>query len=771
MAIIEPSLEPFIKGQFPNFYQSDSPRYVEFVKQYYLWMEQTGKSLYYARNFLLLNDVDTATEDLLLFIKETYLKNIQLDTAANIRSIIKHSLDIYRSKGSERCIDLLFRLVFNEAVDTYYPKNDLFNLSDGTWRVPRYIELSLNPNNFALRHKIVNGLQSGADAFVDDVIRRSVRGILIDVAYISAISGSFTTGEVIFPTDNSLTILDCPRMIGSLTTIELTSFGSGQGYVTGDIVNIFSVYGEQGKALVSNTTNVTGTVVISANNGGYGYTTSSNVIVADRTLTLTNVTLTNSYARRFFQTFDTLTQGANTVQSIGVSNVSLILDNSNGSFIRDETIIQHNGRWKYDQAIMGEAKIFAINATAVLLTNVVGIFQPNTAVIGLTSGATSNVSSITLDVGVMDGTGDVTNGVSITAPSMTGDVSFVGGLNDISLQVANNLLYTETVRVNTDRLNNWTANLAINGWTNFTNTSANISSPFNTFLTYANATIGQINELIPTSDNFQVDIVPLVIVVEPFVKDRNIWDKVVVFTGATSSFQVNEVVSQTATGARGLVQSANATTLLIQELRFYSNQQFRTTSNVTTQIMGVTSGTVANAVLVQEQERIRATGRNADIWSRASAFSGSATELKIINSGFGHKENELIWFNKGTTQDSNTGYGYTHLGSYGHGEGFYEQKGGFLSDQKKLFDGFYYQNYSYEIGSSQTIDKYRGMMEQIAHPAGMILFGKYVYKQNVNAVVSVSSDPIITTHSEIYSSREDNSIDLREDGSFELEEN
>src|ERR1017187_1767295 len=141
MNIIEPNITPFIERQFPAVYRNEDPNFIAFMKTYYEWLEQTGHPLYYTRNFLELQDVDTTTDDILVFIKEKYLKNIHLSTQANIRAIIKHSLYIYRSKGTQRCIDLLFRLVFNEVAGFYYPKDDIFRLSDGIWLIPNYLEL------------------------------------------------------------------------------------------------------------------------------------------------------------------------------------------------------------------------------------------------------------------------------------------------------------------------------------------------------------------------------------------------------------------------------------------------------------------------------------------------------------------------------------------------------------------------------------------------------------------------------------------------------
>src|SRR3989337_3671886 len=60
---------------------------------------------YYLRRFLSNKDIDSTADRFLIYFKEKYLKNIQFDTQANIKNLLKHSLDIYRSKGTERSIN------------------------------------------------------------------------------------------------------------------------------------------------------------------------------------------------------------------------------------------------------------------------------------------------------------------------------------------------------------------------------------------------------------------------------------------------------------------------------------------------------------------------------------------------------------------------------------------------------------------------------------------------------------------------------------------
>jgi hypothetical protein len=63
--------------------------------------------------------------------------------------------------------------------------------------IPQYLEVSLSEHNIKFIGKQIVGLTSGATAFVERVIRRTVQGKFIDVIYISTIVGNFVTGEKI----------------------------------------------------------------------------------------------------------------------------------------------------------------------------------------------------------------------------------------------------------------------------------------------------------------------------------------------------------------------------------------------------------------------------------------------------------------------------------------------------------------------------------------------------------------------------------------------
>jgi len=305
---IEPSIVPFIESQFDVLYRENSPLFVQFLTSYYSWMEQEGGITNLSRGFLDLRDVDRTTQDFLVLLKQKYVNGLRLDTVSDTRQLVKHAKDLYRAKGTIRALDLFFRLLYDEVISVYYPKDDLLIPSDGTWVKPRYLELSLSLNNVLLEGKAIIGLTSGATAFVDSVTRRILGDRLADSAYISSIEGMFRTGEIIVPVDGFLSIEECPSIVGSLNNLIFDSSGSGSGYSVGDVFPINSPYGVLGLARVAEVVEQSGLINLNLNDGGYGYSNTATVYVSDSVINVSNVVVSNTYARDYFRAFSVISQ-------------------------------------------------------------------------------------------------------------------------------------------------------------------------------------------------------------------------------------------------------------------------------------------------------------------------------------------------------------------------------------------------------------------------------------------------------------------------------
>jgi len=164
MKQIEDKISTLVQNHFPQFYNEDGESFVEFVKEYYRWMESSNNSIFYSRNLLEFRDIDTTIDDFLVHFKNKYLAEAPV-FYDKTRSNVKHALDFYRSKGTERGTKLLFREVWGLSdVDIYFPGKDIIKASDGEWYVPVYLEVSLSDKTKDFVGKQITGSASGATA-------------------------------------------------------------------------------------------------------------------------------------------------------------------------------------------------------------------------------------------------------------------------------------------------------------------------------------------------------------------------------------------------------------------------------------------------------------------------------------------------------------------------------------------------------------------------------------------------------------------------------
>lgn len=354
-----------------------------------------------ARNLFKFRDVDTTIDSFILHFKEKYLKNIQFNVATNKQLLIKNSLDLYRSKGTERAIDLFFKLIYNKNAEVYYPGDDIFRLSDGDWYVPRYIEISRSDKSINLVGKTIEGLTSGAKAFVEKYIKRKVATGYIYVFYISNVEGTFSSGELLVADE---VFQDGPKVLGSLN--RLTILSSGSGYSVGDIVDVVDEYGQYGKARVASVTTTTGEVEFIFISGGYGYSVEPIKYLSDKILTISNVSTTDT---QYFREFDNFSQK--------LANLTLASITSNAISTGDQVFSYYaNGDTRAQGEVLSSTMSTVVEVTIDTDAN-------TTTLLTLSSGNTSSISIGDLVIGSTN-TSVVNTDISSRVISITNTTAF-----------------------------------------------------------------------------------------------------------------------------------------------------------------------------------------------------------------------------------------------------------------------------------------------------------------------------------------------------------
>ena len=114
--------------------------------------------------------------------------------------------------------------------------------------------------------------------------------------------------------------------------------------------------------------------------------------------------------------------------------------------------------------------------------------------------------------------------------------------------------------------------------------------------------------------------------------------------------------------------------------------------------------------------------------------------LQIVDSGYGYVNNEIIQFV--SADGERAGTVKVILGGVGKGSGYYKTSRGFLSDVIALHDGDYYQEYSYEVFSKLSVDRYSDMFKKVMHTAGTKFFGSVLLIDEANATISLTESSV-----------------------------
>ena len=277
--IVKPAFAPNVQDLFPRIYQEDAPEFIEFVKTYYEHLDAV-----LAQDYFKYTDLDETAYRFLNYFNRKYLANIELPPNANPRIIIKHITDLYKRKGSEESIRLLFKLFFDEEIELFYPSSSILSPSNSLYFYNSYIEM--RPVYTPLEYDLQKGMRilgqtTRATAYIEEVLFKNFDGIIVPLVFLSNLIGQFTIDDRIIILDNNGDILrfSTETIAGSVSGIEFSSVDdSSPNNTVGDEYNIITINpnipgGYYGRAMASEVTSATsGSVKLTVEEGGYGYT-------------------------------------------------------------------------------------------------------------------------------------------------------------------------------------------------------------------------------------------------------------------------------------------------------------------------------------------------------------------------------------------------------------------------------------------------------------------------------------------------------------------
>ena len=738
MKTLEKFISPFTEQMFPEFYRSEGKNFILFVKAYLEWLESEDQVLYEGRRIPEYRDIDKTVSDFIVFFKTKYLNNIQFTTASNKELFIKNSLDFYRAKGTIRSVELFFKLVHGIDAEVYYPGDDLFRTSDNTYNPVKYLEVTHSPSNVNYVGTTVTGTVSGATAFVEKLVRKKANNKFVDVMYITNLEGNFTTDEAVTST---YATQHYPKVIGSLTSISISSAGSG--FTVGETVYVEADNGKQGKARVATVSTTTNEAAFTLEDGGFGYDTNSEVLISENTM--------RGNSAIGFTRFETVTQKLATIS----------FDTANSDFTNTDTIYVYGsggGNVWSGQIISLTQTTGEANGSMVVNWYANSDFEPaNGDTIETTSvsanlagytdtSATGNViATNTSYFGVINVvnsfyTGGLTTGGDSAAETYIDLIPTGSGADFSILTIDDEYTFSEF----SDIVGDYT-NVVINADSYGLpgDPSADISSnTIANMLTSSNVTVGRISEigLFNPGSSYTVD--PFVVVLEDPIARYEKHDYTLTYSVETGNFATNEKITGGNSTAIGRISSINTSstpaTMVVRRLSIMEDFE------VGEIITGEGSGATANLTVVTTYTANGVAGNNAVVTAESSASDGAVGSLEVISSGFGYIDGETITFIS-TDVSTRTGAGTVSLGRQGIAPGVFKNRKGFLSSDKYLIDSDFYQEFSYQVLTGLPFENYEETLKKVLHVAGTKMFGSFKDSTTAAATITVGEATVETS--------------------------
>lgn len=278
-----------VSSQLPFFVRNDHENFVAFLEAYYEFLEQETGVGNISRTLLEQSDIDLSD----IFVQKFYdnfLPFIPKDTSVDKTLILKNIKDFYRSRGTEKSIRFLMRILFNEEVSFYYPQRDVLIASDGKWFVEKSIKVAdviidgTANNDISAIDKFVGlkifGQQTNASAIVETTNTYYEGGSLVKELKISNQVGEFISGEGVVASyfeSGAQKTISANLFSGSINTVDLVSRGSG--YKIGDTVTVTSNTGNGAVIIVSSISSGNLTSIV-AFDGGAGFQSGSPILVS-----------------------------------------------------------------------------------------------------------------------------------------------------------------------------------------------------------------------------------------------------------------------------------------------------------------------------------------------------------------------------------------------------------------------------------------------------------------------------------------------------------
>ena len=247
--IESPSVEQLIPQQLVG----DSQALIEFLKEYYKFLNQDQEPTHVINTIIQNKDLDDAVDAYIDMVRKELGHGMATKLEANKVNLYKHIGEFYRSKGSIDSFKLLFRLLFNKNVEISLPKEQILVASDGRWVQQTSLFVNISTGNaFDLVNSFVTINNTNGSSVIVEVERvrkyddSGIFELIVSRLFVGQINDAATF------TENSIT----GTVINSLSAYSI-SYSGEDGFKVGQLLDVVSgsITGTKVKVTSVNATN------------------------------------------------------------------------------------------------------------------------------------------------------------------------------------------------------------------------------------------------------------------------------------------------------------------------------------------------------------------------------------------------------------------------------------------------------------------------------------------------------------------------------------
>jgi len=673
-------------------------------------------------------DVDDTIDSFFDQFKEAFLRTIPRDLTAGVneRNLLKNIKDLYRAKGTRKGHELFFRILLNEDITLSYPRIDMLRTSAGNWSEDQILRVTKGDDTILME----DASDSNGDIFI-----------------LNEDGGQIQAQDSVEGTSDLLKLVG--QEITQRAVVDLSILAGGAYYGQGffvineataliDTVTAFKYGGQDVYELVLSTGSINGTFWT-----GHTITATSN---ADADITIsgklssivTEYNLTNSSSSQYFAIDDPLgvTSANGNDASVRIDSLtsgdvnSIIVDVGGSGYTIGDPISVNNAN---TNGAALSAQVALVNGgVAPEAGDLVGEWG-----IELESGGSYGAGDILLE----DSTGSVSNYVEQEeAYNMSAVDHFV--LEDLTVfsdGIAGNKIAQES-GTGTGDVTDVVVTVIGEGYT---------KTPLLTVsgtLTVSSATgLFTVGETITGSSSTATGSVMsrtlTSVVYKPLIGTFTASDTI---TGGTSTYTASVGSVAIGSGATiyakgtGVGEIRDVTildagvhytdTVTITGFTNFLCTDFSVADFVLNEI--VTGGTSGATGVFKEVDTTRNVIKLANV---VGIFQAGPEKSGETITGFVSSATAVIDSYKATSMSADHG-------TLGETSGKFLNEDGFLDERtKKIQDSYYYQDYSYVVKSSSSINTWRDQLLASVHPAGWAVFGQVDIATAVQSIANITS--------------------------------